>query len=401
MSRPDSENLHLCPPFRAEHVGSLLRPIELLEKREQFRNNQCSAQEVKAAEDAAIVSVVKLQQDVGMKTITDGEYRRQYFFEGMFEKLEGMTFVSNRDLSEFKSYVPYVQLYHKMGMKEAPSIFCTGKIKRTVGIHTEDFKYLRSLVPADQVGNIKITICSPIWLFLRHGSKQTYDLSVYKDDDEYFADLLNAYREEINELYSLGCRHIQIDDPSFSFFCDENMVIGMKEAGEDGDELLDICIKRYNQLLQGRPHDLTVSVHTCRGNFRGMHYSEGGYDRIATKLFTNLEVDCFYLEYDNERAGTLDPLRSLPRGKVVVLGLVTTKTGQLESVGEVKSRVDQAVTIISEGAPKRPRAEALAQICISPQCGFASVAEGNSISEEEQKEKLSLVVKAAEEIWPC
>ncbi|CAL1695628.1 unnamed protein product [Somion occarium] len=390
----------LHPPSRAEHVGSLLRPKSLLEKREQFSSNQCTAEELRAAEDAAIASVVKLQQEIGLKTITDGEFRRAAFYDGMFDKLEGMTFVPDKPLSTCKSYLPYIQVYRAMGFDVIPSVYCTGKIKRTEGVYTADFEYLRSLVAPEEVKQLKITICSPIWLHIRHGSHETYDLSVYHNDAEYFADLTKAWREEIRALHELGCRHIQIDDPSFCFFCADSMISGMQEAGEDYETLLSQYINVYNDILNDRPEDLIVGIHMCRGNYRGTHYCEGGYERIAARLFKELNVNCFYLEYDNERAGGLEPLRHLPTNKIVVLGLVSTKTEVLETLDDIKTRIEQAVNIIAEGYPKRTRHVALQQICISPQCGFASTAEGNPIKEQDQRRKLDLIVEAARVIWP-
>jgi len=394
-----SSQLRSNPPFHAEHVGSLLRPKELLEKRSQFQNLQCTKEELKAAEDAAIAVIVKLQQDNGMRTITDGELRRTFYFEGMFETLDGMAFVPNTPLEYFKAWLPYVGFYHAAGMKEVPSVLVTSKIKRTKGVHTEDFKYLKSLVKREEVRNIKVTIVSPIWLHLRHGSEHTYDPSVYKSDDEYFADLIEAYREEIDELYALGCRNVQIDDPGFCFFCAQTMLDGMEKAGVDHEAMLDKYIGVYNAITKGRPDDLLIGVHMCRGNYKGIHYCEGGYERIAKKLFVDLDLDCFYLEYDTSRAGDFQPLAHLPLGKVAVLGLVTTKSGVLEDASDIKARVEEAVGIIMNGYPKRSREDALKQLSISPQCGFASTVEGNPITQEDEISKLQLVSGVAKEIW--
>jgi len=249
------------------------------------------------------------------------------------------------------------------------------------------------------VKNIKITICSPSWIHQRHGSDETYDLSVYKNDTEYFDDLGVAYRAEIKELYEAGCRHIQFDDPTFCYFCSESMISGMEKAGVDHEALLDTYIRAINVCIQGRPTDLTVSVHLCRGNFQGIHFSEGSYDRVAVKLFNNLNVDTYYLEYDDNRSGDFKALQHVPLNKVAVLGLVTTKRSQLETVDELKARVDEAVEVLVNGNPKRSKAEALNQLCISPQCGFASVFVGNPITEEDEKKKLRLLVETADLIW--
>ncbi|EED82770.1 predicted protein [Postia placenta Mad-698-R] len=392
-------SLHLNPPFRAEHIGSFLRPATLVQKRFDYEAQKCSAEELRALEDESIPAVVALQREVGVKTITDGEMRRGAFYEGMFEKLEGMTPVPNRPLSEFKQYVPYVAIFNMMGLTGYSSIYCSSKIQRKRGIHTEDFAFLKGLVSPEEVKRIKVTVCGPTWMHLRHGTEYTYDKSVYKTDEEYFADLIRVYREELAALYELGCRHIQFDDPTFAFFCADSMIVGMEQAGVDHEALLSQYIDVYNEILKDQPADLTLGLHTCRGNFKGMHYSGGSLDRIAVKLFNDLNIDCYYLEYDTERAGGLEPLRHLPLNKTVVLGLVTTKTGKMESVDDIRARVESAVEIISQGSPKRSREDALNQICISPQCGFASVFEGNPISEEDERSKLGLVVEVARQVW--
>jgi len=243
-------------------------------------------------------------------------------------------------------------------------------------------------------------MCAPEWFHLRHG-EYAYDKDVYKNDAEYFADIAIAYQQEIKELYSLGCRNIQFDDPLLAYFCAESMIQGMEEKGIDHEALLDTYIKTYNDCLKGRPSDMTVGLHLCRGNFKdGMHFSEGGYDRIAIKLFNEINVDCYYLEYDTDRAGTFEPLKFLPKNKTVVLGLISSKIPELENPEELKARVEQAAKVIAQGKPERSEQEALNQICISPQCGFASHAEGNRVSEEDVKKKLTLVVDTAKLIWP-
>ncbi|KAH9937026.1 uncharacterized protein B0H18DRAFT_968811 [Fomitopsis serialis] len=392
-------SLHLNPPCRAEHIGSLLRPQKLVAKRFEYEGQKCSHTELKIVEDESIPAIVRLQQKAGIKSITDGEMRRGAFYQGMFETLGGMTVIPARSLSTFKEYLPYVAIFHMMRLTEYPSIYTTGKIRRTKGVHTEDFEFLKNLVSPEDVKYLKITICGPTWMHLRHGSEHAYDKSVYATDAEYFEDLIKAYREEIDELYQLGCRNIQFDDPTFAFFCAESMIAGMEQAGVDHEALLDMYITIYNDILAERPGDLMVGIHTCRGNYKGMHYSEGSLERIAEKYFRNLDVDCYYLEYDTERSGGFEPLRFLPPDKVAVLGLVSTKVSQLESISELKARVEEAAEIVSRGTPKRSRQDALNQLCLSPQCGFASVFEGNPLSEEEERRKLELVVEAAKQIW--
>jgi len=392
-------SIHLKPPFRAEHVGSLIRPKALFEKRQLHEQGELTLEELKTDEDDAIKHAVKLQQEFGMKTITDGEMRRAMFFEGVFDKLDGMIDMPQRPISTFKPYIPHIAFMYAAGIQEAATVFCSGKIRRTKPFYVDDFKFLKSVVPAEDVKSIKITMCSPSWFHQRHGSDMTYDLSVYKNDDEYFDDLGVAYREEFQELYDLGCRHIQIDDPTFCYFCNENMITGMEKAGVDHEALLDTYIRAINVCTQGRPDDLTISVHMCRGNFKGMHFSEGGYSRIAVKVFNTLDVDAFYLEFDTERSGDFAPLRHLPLNKVAVLGLVTTKNPKLESVEDLKARVNEAVDVLTEGNPRRSKEVALNQLSISTQCGFASVWQGNPVTEEDQKKKFKLLADTAKEIW--
>ncbi|KAJ8083929.1 hypothetical protein PM082_002696 [Marasmius tenuissimus] len=284
------------------------------------------------------------------------------------------------------------------GVPHFPSIYCNGKIKRTKPFYVDQFKFTKSVVPPEDVENIKVNVCAPTWFHQRHGSDQTYDLNVYKNDDEYFDDLGVAYRAEFKELYDLGCRHIQIDDPTFAFFCHPGTAEGMQEIGVDPQALLNTYIRAINVCTEGRPEDLTISLHICRGNYRGQHFCAGGYEPIG-EVFHKLDVDALYLEYDDERSGTFEPLKHVPRNKTVVLGLVTTKNGQVETIEELKERVHKAAEAMARSGT-RSKEEALNQLCISPQCGFASTWEGNPITEEEQKMKLTLLVEAANQIWP-
>ncbi|KAF8075327.1 hypothetical protein FPV67DRAFT_1408864 [Lyophyllum atratum] len=390
--------LHVRPPFRAEHIGSFIRPAALYEKRLLFEAKECSREDLKGLEDEAIKAVVELQQAAGIKTITDGELRRAIFFEGVFNNLEGMKAL-NRPIQAFKRYVPHVARMYNADVKESPTFFCDGKIKRTKPFYVDEFKYLKSLVAPEEVKNIKVTMAAPSWIHQRHGSRETYDLSIYKNDDEFFDDLGVAYRAEIAELYENGCRHIQIDNPSFCYFCSESMISGMEAEGTDHEALLDTYIRAMNVCTQGRPEDLTFGVHMCRGNYRGNHFTEGSYARIAIKLFNDLDVDTFYLEYDNERSGDFAPLAHLPLNKTAVLGLVTTKRPELESIDELEARVNEAVDAICKGDPERTRKQALNQLCISTQCGFTSAWQGNPVTEADQRKKLELLVATARRIW--
>ncbi|KAI0092857.1 hypothetical protein BDY19DRAFT_511757 [Irpex rosettiformis] len=395
-----STTLHLHPPFRAEHLGSLKRPAKLLEKRSAFDKKLVSAEELTEVEDEAIKAIVEMQREVGIKSITDGEFRRHMFFDGFFNNLDGMEHISEVPPHMFMEYVPDYVAFKKLNFKGADSYICKEKLKRTKPFYVPQFEQLKALTKPEEHAHLKLTLCAPEWYHLRHGD-YAYDKNVYKNDEEYFADIAIAYQEEIKALYDAGCRNIQFDDPLLAYFCADSMIKGMEERGIDHEALLDTYIKTYNDCLKGRPEDLTVGLHLCRGNFRGgMHFSEGGYDRIAIKLFTQINVDTYYLEYDTERAGTFEPLRHLPRYKSVVLGLITSKFPKLEDPEELKTKIKSAAEVIANGTEKRTVEEALNQICISPQCGFASHADGNPVTEEDVVKKLSLVVKVAKEVWP-
>ncbi|CDO71650.1 hypothetical protein BN946_scf184911.g121 [Trametes cinnabarina] len=307
----------------ALHVGSLLRPRELVEKRIAFNNGQCTAEELRKLEDETLPGIVKLQKDAGLGVITDGEIHRDVYTYGIFEGLDGITVIPKRSIYEF-------MIISTMGVKEWPSVYCNGKIRHTKPIYAQEFLSLKQHVAPEEVPKLKVTICSPIWHHLNHGSEFTYDRSVYQNDGEYFADLVQAFREEIHELYELGCRYVQFDDPGFSFFCSSAMIGVMEAIGVDHAKLLSTYIDVYNAITAKRPADLVFAVHTCRGNMKGMHFAEGGYDRIAQKLFSDLDVEVFYLE----------------------------------SMEEIKARVACAVEIVAEGERKRPMDVALKQLSV-------------------------------------
>ncbi|KAI0337149.1 UROD/MetE-like protein [Trametopsis cervina] len=322
------------------------------------------------------------------------------FFDGVFDNLEGMELVPDVPLYMFMEYVPDYVGFKKFSFKGADSYICKGKLKRTKPFYIPQFEQLKALTKPEEHASIKITMCAPGWYHLRHG-EYAYDKNVYKTDEEYFADIVVAYQEEIRALYDAGCRNIQFDDPLLAYFCAESMIKGMEERGIDHEAMLQLYVKVYNDILEGRPQDMTVGIHLCRGNFRGgRHFSEGGYDRIAIQLFQQIAVDVYYLEYDTERAGTFEPLKHLPKHKVVVLGLVTSKFPIFEDPADIKQRIKSAAETIADGYEKRTFEEAMNQICISPQCGFASHSEGNPVTEADVKRKLSLVVQTAKEVWP-
>ncbi|OBZ65412.1 Uncharacterized protein YxjH [Grifola frondosa] len=392
---------HLNPPFRAEQIGSLKRPTVLLQKRKDREAGLCTAEDLRVVEDEAIQAVLQMQREVGMKSLSDGEFRRKIFYDGVFDNMEGMKLLSPAPPETFMDYVPYVQTFKaREDFKGIDSYICVGKLKRTRPFYVPQFEALKKLTTPEEHKNIKITMCAPEWFHLRHGH-YAYPKEVYANDDEYFADIAVAYQEELKELYAAGCRNVQFDDPLLAYFCADSMLSGMEARGVDHEALLNTYIRAYNALLGGRPTDMNIGLHLCRGNFKHeLCFSEGGYDRIAIKLFQEIDVDCYYLEYDTPRAGTFEPLRHLPLNKVVVLGLISTKFPQLEDVDDMVKRVNDAAETIANGEPKRSKEAALNQICVSPQCGFSSHSMTNLIQEDdEMRRKLALVVQIAETIW--
>jgi methionine synthase II (cobalamin-independent) len=297
-------------------------------------------------------------------------------------------------------YVPDIAAFTESGHKPGETVICTGKIKHVGSTYLTQWNYLKSLLPASRQGEAKLTLAAPNWYHLRYKTGRAYPSSIYASDAEYFADIAAAYREELKILYDAGLRNVQIDDPNLAYFCSEKMLQGFKDAGESSDELLDAYIKLYNDCLAARPADMHVGIHLCRGNFvGGRHFSEGGYDAIATKLFKQLNVDTYYLEYDTARAGGFEPLREVPKSKNVVLGLVTSKFPELEDLQEMRGKVERAAELMAEGAGEG-KEEALGRLGVSPQCGFASHSDGNNMGRGDMVEKLRLVRKLADEIWP-
>lgn len=389
----------LSPPFRAEHLGSLLRPDYLLQARKQFDNKEITYEQLRVLEDKAIVEALRLQREVGIRAFTDGEYRRHMFYDGFFDHLQGFEEIQNPPVEIFKTYVPDIKAFLANNIKPAGTTLCTGKIRHVKSGYLPQFEALKALVQPEEVKNIKLTLAAPEWFHLRHG-EHAYRPGVYANRDEYFDDIAAAYRRELEVLYAAGLRNAQFDDPLLAYFCAEPMLKGMQEVGEDSEALLDRYIQLYNDCLAGRPEDMAVGLHLCRGNFRhSIHFSEGGYDAIAVKLFNKINVDCYYLEYDTERAGTFEPLRHLPKNKTVILGLVTSKFPELEDVGALRERVMEAAKVMAAGTGESEE-EALKRICVSPQCGFASHSEGNLLGINDMRKKLALVKDLATSIWP-
>ncbi|KAF7303609.1 Methionine vitamin-b12 [Mycena indigotica] len=377
------------PPFRVDHVGSFIRPKALFDQRTLFEQNECTQEDLKPFEDAAIAHVVQVQRELGLATITDGELRRHIFYEGIFNQLGGI-----------KNYWPHIRSFGDMGFEEFPSCFCMDKIERIRPIFTEDFAALKQLVRPEDVNRLKVNFCPPNWFHHFHGPDLTYDKSVYANDIEYFKDVGAAYRAEIKELYELGCRNIQIDEPTFPFFCVDEILDDMRKQGVDGERLMDSYIFAINLCTQDRPKDLNIALHVCRGNFRGVGFAHTSYERIAQKLFQMVDVSTYMiLEFDDERSGDFTPLRFIPPNKRVVLGIVTTKSPKLEDPKILKQRVHEASEVLAAGIPPRSKEWALNQILISPQCGFASVWHGNPVTEDDIRAKIRLLHQVADEVW--
>ena len=369
------------PPFRADHVGSLLRPPELLRTRDEHQRGTLSAESLRAIEDRSIRDVAKLQEEIGLQGITDGEYRRTIWHADFLRQIEGVSVkqgVADADglVRKFKS--------GDQEIERSPTRFYTkGPLKRGRGIETENFQYLASVTDRTP----KLCIPSPTILHMR-GGRAAIDKQAYPDMDSFYADLARVYREEIHALADLGCTYLQLDDPNMAYLCDEKMRQGMRQIGEDPDQLPRTYAKLINECIKDRPANMTVCMHICRGNFRSAWAAEGGYDPVAEILFNEFKLDGFFLEYDSPRAGSFAPLRFVPKGMKIVLGLVTTKSGDMESADDLKRRIDQASRYIP-----------LEQLALSPQCGFSSTVLGNNITVDAEIAKLSLVVRVAREVW--
>jgi len=366
------------PPFRADHVGSLLHTPELSQAREKKQKGEISDAELRQVEDRCIRDVVKMQEEIGLEGITDGEYRRTLWHADFLKRIEGVVVKegllpdAGRDFQGGK------------GIQRSPTRFETaGRLKRVRGIETENFKFLKSVTKR----TAKLCIPSPSLLHFR-GGRGAVDKQAYPDMENFFADLARVYREEINELVSLGCTYLQIDDVNFAYLCDPKMRENARKIDEDPDKLPVTYAKLINECIKDRSVAMTVCTHLCRGNFASAWVAEGGYDPVAEVLFNELKVDGYFLEFDSPRAGNFAPLRYLPQGKRLNLGLVTTKTGELERADDLKRRIDEA----SKYVP-------LDQLGISPQCGFSSTVLGNKLTAEDQVAKLELVVQVAREVW--
>ena len=375
---PTSGGRRTTPPFRADHVGSLLRPKRLLQAREQFAASEISAQDLRAIEDDAIREIVKMQRDVGLQSATDGEFRRASWHMDFIYQLGGIEKVAG-DIK--------VQFHNADGDVEftPAAIAITDKVHLDHTIFADDFKFLKGEVAGGVTP--KLTIPSPNMVHYR-GGRAALDPRVYPDVDQFWSDLASAYADQVRAIAELGCTYLQFDDTSLAYLNDPKQREAMEARGEDSTHLHETYVRNINNALAGRPAGLSVTTHLCRGNFRSSWAAEGGYDFVAEALFGGLDVDGFFLEYDDARSGGFEPLRFVAPGKLVVLGLVTTKRGELESKDELKRRIEEA----SHYVP-------IEQLCLSPQCGFSSTVEGNVVTYDDQVAKLELIVETAAEVW--
>jgi 5-methyltetrahydropteroyltriglutamate--homocysteine methyltransferase len=365
------------PPFRADHVGSLLRPKALLQAREDHKQGKIDAAVLRRVEDEAIRGAVKLQQDVGLQSITDGEFRRGSWHMDFLYQVGGVTKIQDTMNLTFHNESGDIEF-------TPAALRVTGKLKLEKCIFGEAFEYLKSVTTQ---GTPKLTIPSPSMMHYR-GGRAAIDEKVYPQLDEFWHDLGQVYADEIQALGKLGLTYLQLDDTSLAYLNDPNQRDYVKSLGGNADDQHLTYIKLINAAVAKKPANMTVATHLCRGNFRSSWVASGGYDHVADALFNQLDVDAYFLEYDDERSGGFEPLRFVPKGKTVVLGIVTSKRSELERKDALKRRLDEAAKFVP-----------LDQICLSPQCGFSSTVDGNALSEEQEVAKLRLVVETAQEVW--
>jgi 5-methyltetrahydropteroyltriglutamate--homocysteine methyltransferase len=367
-------------PFRADQVGSLLRPDYLLAARAQYANKEIDADALRLTEDRAIREAVALQQSVGMRAVTDGEFRRAYFHLDFLAHLEGVS-------------TEYPRIERGPDGRETltPPVFrVTGKLANPKGVQVEDFIFLNEAITATGDQNLvaKVAIPSPTMLHFRGGRAGISEIAYPVLDPDFYDDVAAVYGKELQALYQAGCRYVQLDDTNLAYLCDAKMREAARQRGDDPDQLTRRYAELLNKVAAYKPADMTLGIHLCRGNFKSRFAAEGAYDPVAEALLGGTDIDAYFLEYDDERSGDFAPLRYLAKGKYAVLGLVTSKTGEMESKDSLKRRIEDAARF----AP-------LEQLCLSPQCGFASTEHGNDITVEKQAAKLRLVVETAQEVW--
>jgi 5-methyltetrahydropteroyltriglutamate--homocysteine methyltransferase len=361
------------PPFRADHVGSLLRPASLKEARARCERGEISDDDLRDAENIAIERIIACQQEIGLRSATDGEFRRAMWHFDFLEHLDGVeSFRSDHGIA-FKGGIE----------TQARGLRVTGKIGFSSHPMLEHFRFLRDHTTATP----KMTIPSPSVLHFR-GGRRAVSRDIYPQMEEFYRDLALAYRGAVQAFADAGCRYLQLDEVNLAYLCDAEQRQLLTERGDDPERLPAIYAQMINTAIEARPADMTITMHLCRGNFRSSWIAQGGYEPVAEILFNQIGVDAYFMEFDTERAGGFEPLRLVPKNKTVVLGLVTSKSGALESAEELERRIDSAARFVG-----------MDQLCLSPQCGFASTEEGNVLSEEEQWAKLARIVEVAGKVW--
>jgi 5-methyltetrahydropteroyltriglutamate--homocysteine methyltransferase len=366
-------SVRITPPFRADHVGSLLRPLPLKEARLKCERGEISSEQLKAVEDREIADIIKRQEDIGLKAVTDGEFRRAFWNYDFLGALPGVDAYLGERKIKFQGPNPKPMMLRVTGKLGAFSGHPMLEHFRFVKAHTR-------VAP-------KMTIPSPSSLHFRYG-RDAIPGAIYPDMEDFYTDLGQAYRKAVRAFADQGCRYLQLDEVNLAYLCDPKLRAQVSERGEDPAQLPAAYARLINAAIADIPADMTIAMHLCRGNFQSTFVASGGYEPVAEALFNMINVHGYFMEYDNDRAGGFEPLRFVPKGKTVVLGLVTSKSGRLESKDEIKRRIDQAAKFVP-----------LEQLCLSPQCGFASTEEGNILAEDEQWAKLEMIVEIAQEVW--
>ncbi|TKA72025.1 hypothetical protein B0A55_05734 [Friedmanniomyces simplex] len=403
------------PPFRADQIGSLIRPKYLIEARGELKagitdgiftsfDRSQRGQQAKDVERKAIAEALETQQGNGFTPLTSGEFERDAFWDGFFESLSGMQ-IRLVTWDACRTDLPPNRPMIKFGLKGRDACVATTKIQHTRSAYLDDWLLIRSLLPKERWSDVKMTLPSPTWYSMLLKEGRAYDAGVYDSEEGYLMDVASALHQEIVILYNAGLRMVQIDDPNLTNFCDQPFLDRCVEEEVDMDALLDLYIATHNRALHGLPSDLRIGIHMCRGNYpHGLFAASGGYEKIAAKLFQESNYSLFYLEYDTDRAGDFTPLKHLPAEKAVVLGLVTTRdAAKTEHVSDLKDQVLRAADIIAAGQGKTQREALDENLAVSPQCGFASGAEntGVGMTIERQWEKLQLLQDLARKLWPA
>lgn len=364
------------PIFRADHVGSFLRPSYLLAARTQFAKKEISLTQLRDIENKAISEIVKFQEDVGIHAVTDGEFRRTYFHLDFLQQLGGVTTDAPGTIIDSDGKEKLLP----------PNIRVTGKVQHVKDIQLADFNFLKSQCQSSSIA--KVTIPSPTMLHFR-GGRNGIDATAYPTlEPAFYNDVAKAYADELNSLYQAGCRHVQMDDTNLAYLCDEKMREAARKRGDDPNKLPYKYAEFINKVVALKPKDLVLSIHLCRGNFKSTFAASGNYGPVAEALLSEMKLDAYFLEYDDERSGGFEPLKYLQKDKIVVLGLISSKFAQLENASDIKKRIDEAAKFTS-----------LDQLALSPQCGFSSTVHGNNITVADQRAKLKLVVDIAQDVW--